>query len=72
VSVVIGLAFLRRPGGTSGRAVAAGVAALALVSGPVAALPPQNPDPAVAALLDGRSLPAFCGAWTRLADQAER
>jgi uncharacterized membrane protein len=72
VSLLIGLAFLRRPGGSSGRAVAAGVAALALVSGPVAALPPRDPDPAVAALLEGRSLPAFCGAWTQLAAQPER
>lgn len=64
VSLVVGWAFLRRPGGMGGRAVAAGVAALALVSGPVAALPPPAADPAVAALLDGRMLPAFCANWT--------
>jgi uncharacterized membrane protein len=72
VSVAIGLAFLRRPGGRTGATAAAGLAALTLVSGPVAALPPPQADPAVSALLGGRALPAFCGAWTRVADQAAR
>ena len=64
VSLAAGWMFLRRPGDTGGRAVAAGVAALVLVSGPVAALPPAERDPVVVALMTGRTLPVFCGAWT--------
>lgn len=63
--LALGWLFLRRPGGGGGQAVAAGLAALLLVSAPVAALPPSAPDPAVAALLEGRMLPAFCAGWAR-------
>ncbi|WP_372617850.1 DUF2243 domain-containing protein [Falsiroseomonas sp.] len=62
--LAIGWLFLRRPGGSAGGAVAAALAGLLLVSAPVAALPPREPDPAVAALLEGRMLPAFCAGWT--------
>jgi len=66
VALAIGWAILRRPGRVGGSAVAATLALATLVSAPVAALPPPQPDPAVAELLRGRALPAFCGAWTRL------
>jgi uncharacterized membrane protein len=66
-AVLLGWLLLRRGGGGAGRVVAAGLAALALGAAPVAVLPPPAPDPAITALLQGRALPAFCGAWTRLA-----
>jgi uncharacterized membrane protein len=65
-SLAVGWLFLRRPGSGAGSAVAAGLAALIVVSGPVAAMPPRDPDPAVRALLAGRTLPAFCASWTRV------
>jgi uncharacterized membrane protein len=67
VAGAIGWLILRRPGGGAGQAVAAGLAALTLVSAPVAALPPRDPDPVVAALLAGAPLPAFCASWSRYA-----
>jgi uncharacterized membrane protein len=66
-AAAIGWLILRRPGGGAGRAVAVGLAALTLLSAPVAALPPRDPDPVVAALLAGAPLPAFCASWSRYA-----
>jgi uncharacterized membrane protein len=58
--------WLLRGRGGPGAPVAAGLAALVLLAGPAAALPPREPDP-VARLLAGGTLPAFCAAWTRYA-----
>jgi len=67
VCAAAGWWVLRGTGGGAGRVAAAGLVLLLAVSGPVAALPPRDPDPAVAALLAGSTLPAFCGAWARYA-----
>lgn len=65
--LVAGWLALRRGGGGGGAPVAAGLVILLLVSAPVAALPPQERDPAVAALLGDGLLPGFCASWTRAA-----
>jgi uncharacterized membrane protein len=66
--LAIGWLVLRRQGsdagGGAGGAVAAGLAGLLLLSAPIAALPPRDAGPEIAALLEGRMLPAFCAGWT--------
>jgi hypothetical protein len=63
LGLAVGWLCLRRPGAGTGGAVAAGLAGLLLISAPVAALPPRQPDPEIAVLLQGRMLPAFCASW---------
>jgi hypothetical protein len=71
LGLALGWLLLRRPGRAGGTPVAAGLALLLFATAPVAALPPRDPDPAIAALLGGGMLPAFCASWAR-ADYAAR
>ncbi|PWS36641.1 DUF2243 domain-containing protein [Falsiroseomonas bella] len=72
VGLMLGWLLLRRPGsGARGAPVATGLAILLFATAPVAALPPRDPDPAIASLLGGRLLPAFCASWARV-DYAAR
>ena len=66
-SAVAGWMVMRGRGGGGGRVVAAGLVAVAIVAGPVSALPPAGVDPEVAALLSGMPLPANCVGWTVMA-----